>query len=105
MIDLANIRSLSDFQRNTKKHIDRLKKTGKPEVLTINGQAQIVVQSTDAYQELMRDAELARSVQILRERLAEPAARRKGISSRHVLAEIRRRLGLGETGEKISRRV
>ena len=37
MIDLSNIRSLSDFQRNTKAHVRRLKKTGKPEVLTING--------------------------------------------------------------------
>ncbi len=53
MIDLENIRSLSDFQRNAKEHLRRLKGTGKPEVLTVNGQAELVVQSAAAYQELL----------------------------------------------------
>jgi len=44
---------LTDFQRNTKLHLARLKKTGKPEVLTINGQAEVIVQSAKAYQELI----------------------------------------------------
>ena len=38
MLDLANdIRSLSDFKRNTVELLDRLRKTGHPLVLTING--------------------------------------------------------------------
>ena len=53
MIDIANIRSLSEFQRNARSHIKRLKKTGKPEVLTVNGQAELVVQSADSYQHLL----------------------------------------------------
>jgi len=40
MLDIANdIRSLSDFKRNTSELLDRLKKTGNPLVLTINGKA------------------------------------------------------------------
>ena len=44
MIDLANdIRSLSDFKRNTVDLLHRLRKTGHPLVLTINGKAELVV--------------------------------------------------------------
>jgi hypothetical protein len=53
MIDLNNIRSLSDFQRNARAHLNRLKKTGKPEVLTVHGQAAVVVQDAEAYQRLL----------------------------------------------------
>ena len=51
MLDLANdIRSLSDFKRNTVDLLDRLRKTGHPLVLTINGKAELVVQDAEAYQ-------------------------------------------------------
>jgi len=96
MIDLANIRSLSDFQRNTKEHLKRLKDTGNPEVLTVNGQAELVVQSAAAYQKLLDLADLAESVKILRDRIAAADAGDKGVPAEHVLAEIKERLGLGE---------
>ena len=49
-LDLVNIHSLSEFQRNTKEHIRKLKRSGKPAVLTVNGEAELVVQSAEAYQ-------------------------------------------------------
>jgi PHD/YefM family antitoxin component YafN of YafNO toxin-antitoxin module len=94
MIDVNNIRSLSDFQRNTKEHVKRLKKTGKAEVLTINGQAELVVQSAEAYQKLLDAADLADSVRILRTRLEAAGRGEKGIPSARVLGEIRAKLGL-----------
>ena len=42
MIALDDIRSLTDFQRNTKAHLQRLKATGGPEVLTLNGRAALI---------------------------------------------------------------
>jgi|SRR6185437_8194524 len=51
MISLEDIRSLTDFQRNTKAHLKRLKATGRPEVLTINGKAELIVQNAAAYEE------------------------------------------------------
>jgi hypothetical protein len=39
MVHLEDIYSLTEFQRHTKEHIERLKQTGRPEVLTINGSA------------------------------------------------------------------
>ena len=50
MLDLANdIRSLSDFKRNTTDLLDRLRTTGHPLVLTINGKAELVVQDAEAH--------------------------------------------------------
>lgn len=53
MIDLNDIHSLSSFQRNARAHLDRLKRTGKPEVLTVHGQAEVVIQDAQAYQRLL----------------------------------------------------
>lgn len=53
MINLNNIHSLTDFQRNTKEHIERLKDTGKPEILTVNGKSEIVIQDAESYQKVM----------------------------------------------------
>lgn len=96
MIDLANIRSLSDFQRNTKQHLRRLKHSGKPEVLTVNGQAELVVQSAAAYQRLLEQADVADSVKILRRRIEEADAGENGIPAEQVLAKVKRRLTLGK---------
>ena len=96
MIDLKSIRSLSDFQRNTKEHIARLKASGKPEVLTVNGQAELIVQSAESYQKMLDDWDLAESTQIVKEGIAAADAGEKGIPASEVLAEIRKVLGLAE---------
>lgn len=62
MINLHDIHSLSDFQRNTRAYLDRLKKTGRPEVLTVHGQAEVVVQSAEAYQRLLDLAKNAEAI-------------------------------------------
>lgn len=53
MIDLAEVYPLTDFQRRAKEHLRRLKRTGKPQVLTVNGRAVAVVQDAGAYQTLV----------------------------------------------------
>jgi prevent-host-death family protein len=64
MLDLANdIRSLSDFKRNTVELLDRLRKTGHPLVLTINGKAEVVVQDAGAYQALLDRVEAIEGIQ------------------------------------------
>ena len=71
MVNLTQVHSLTEFQRNAKDHIDRLKETDKPEVLTINGQAEVIVQSAKGYQQLLDDAELARSLRVIRKSLED----------------------------------
>ena len=53
MIALQDIRSLTDFQRNTKSHLRRLKSTGRPEVLTVNGKAELIVQDAAAFEDML----------------------------------------------------
>ena len=64
MLDLANdIRSLSDFKRNTVELLDRLRETGGPLVLTVNGKAEVVVQDAAAYQALIDRVETIEGIQ------------------------------------------
>jgi PHD/YefM family antitoxin component YafN of YafNO toxin-antitoxin module len=93
MLKLSNIRSLTDFQRNTKEHLSRLKKSGAPEVLTVNGEAELVVQSAEAYQRLLDDAEELKTLRILRKSLEE-ARRGEGRDAREVLQEIAAKYGV-----------
>ena len=53
MLDAREIHPLTDFLRNHKAHVTRLKKTRAPEVLTINGKAELVVQDAESYQQLL----------------------------------------------------
>ncbi len=48
----TDIHSLSDFERRTGTFVKRMRGSGHPLVLTINGKAAIVVQDAAAYQEL-----------------------------------------------------
>jgi hypothetical protein len=57
MIRAEDIGSLTDFQRNTQGHLKRLKRTGRPELLTVNGRAEIVVQNASAYLQLIESLE------------------------------------------------
>ena len=52
-LDINDIRSVTDFQRNVKTHVKRLRKTKAPMVLTVNGSAAVVVQDAASYQELL----------------------------------------------------
>lgn len=57
MIRPEDIGSLTDFARNTKAHLKKLRRTGRPELLTVNGKAEVVVQSASAYQHLIESLE------------------------------------------------
>jgi PHD/YefM family antitoxin component YafN of YafNO toxin-antitoxin module len=59
-IKLQDIASLTDFHRNSKAHCKRLKSSGRPAVLTVNGKAVLVVQDAAAYQRLLEAVERAK---------------------------------------------
>jgi Antitoxin Phd_YefM, type II toxin-antitoxin system len=54
MIRSEDIWSLTDFSRNTKAHLKRLRRTGRAEMLTVNGKAEVVVQNASAYERLIK---------------------------------------------------
>lgn len=45
--------SLTDFKQNAQEHLERLRSTGRPEVLTVNGRAEAVLMTPEAYDQLV----------------------------------------------------
>jgi PHD/YefM family antitoxin component YafN of YafNO toxin-antitoxin module len=94
MVRFDAIRSLTDFQRNAKEHLKRLKKSGEPEVLTVNGHAELVVQSARSYQQLMDAAEIADSVRTLRGRLNRGTGGRRDVPLKEFDGAMRKKYGI-----------
>ena len=82
MIAVQDIRSLTDFQRNTKAHLKRLKSTGRPAVLTVNGRAELIVQDAAAFEDML---DAIRGVQ----RGLDEMKKGRGEPARKVLDRIR----------------
>ena len=77
MLDIANdIRSLSDFKRNTTEFLERMRGTGHPLVLTINGKAELVVQDAAAYQKLLERVDEMEALEGIKRGLADVEAGR-----------------------------
>ena len=66
MIDLREVRSVTEFQRNIKEYVGRLKENKTPLVLTVNGRAELVVQDAESYQLLLERLERAETVAAIR---------------------------------------
>ena len=89
MIDLnRDINSLSNFKRNTPEFLRRLKESGRPVVLTINGKAELVVQDSASYQRLIELAERAERMEALRASIDDMRAGRV-VPAEIMLAEMR----------------
>ena len=86
-MNLSDIHSLSEFQRNSKDYIRRLKKSGKPAVLTVNGHAEVVIQSLEAYQKLLYGQQLLETIRGISRGLQQ-AERGEGRPLRALLEEL-----------------
>ena len=78
MLQLTDIASLTDFKRRSSEAIKRLKATGQPQVLTVNGRAELVVQDAESYQKMLDRLERAETLAAIR-RGVEQADRGEGI--------------------------
>jgi prevent-host-death family protein len=90
MVHMDDIYSLTDFQRHAKEHIERLKQTGRPEVLTVNGKAEVVVQDAASYQKLLELLDQAEALEGIRKGL-ESMHRGEGRPAAEVLQRIRKK--------------
>jgi len=87
---LEDIYSLTEFQRHAKEHIARLKETGRPEVLTVNGRAEVVVQDAASYQELLDLIERLEALEGIKQGL-ESMHRGEGRPADEVFREMRKK--------------
>ncbi len=84
---------LTDFLRNHKAHVTRLKETRAPKVLTINGKAELVVQDAESYQLLISRLHQMEILAAIQEGMAS-AERGELKPAAQVLAEMQAKFGL-----------
>ena len=93
MIDLAQIHPVTDFVRNYKAYLDRIKETGRPEVLTVNGKAECVLVNADMFQVMSEAYEEARFTKAVNKGIESMNAG-KGKPASDAFKEIRAKLDL-----------
>ncbi len=93
MIDLREVRSVTDFQRSVKEYVGRLKERKSPMVLTVNGRAELVVQDAESYQELLDRLEKAETIAAIR-RGIEDADEGRMIPLDEAVAKLRAKHGV-----------
>jgi prevent-host-death family protein len=92
-VPVTRTHTLSDFQRNAREYLRRLRKSGQPAVLTVRGKAELVVQDAESYQKLLDALDQAESVAGIRRGL-EQAERGEGRPARQVLERIANAKGI-----------
>lgn len=97
--DLEEIHSLSDFQRNAKQHIVRMKKKRRPLVLTINGKAEMVAVDVKSFQEMLEIIDRVEAVEGIRRGL-ESKKRGEGKTLEYFDKEMRRKHKIPESPQK-----
>lgn len=84
---------MTDFLRNHQAHLTRLKKTQAPEVLTVNGKAEVVVQDAASYQLMIERLHHMETLAAIQEGMVS-AERGELKPAAQVLDEMRAKYGL-----------
>ena len=71
MLDTQQTHAMSDFLQNPERHVARLKETRVPEVLTVNGQAEVVLLDTETYEALIERLQSMEAIASLRAHMAQ----------------------------------
>lgn len=61
MVNLQNIHSLTEFKRNANSYIETIRSTKAPIVLTVNGEAAVVVQDAVEFQALLDELKVVQA--------------------------------------------
>lgn len=93
MIDLREVRSVTEFQRNIKEYVGRLKRKKTPLLLTVNGRAELVVQDAETYQEMLDRLEHAKTVAAIRRGIKD-AEEGRIMPLDHAVKKLRKKHGL-----------
>lgn len=94
MIKTTAIKPLTDFLRNSKSHIQALKESREPQLLTVNGEAAVVIQDAASYEEMAGFAEQARQDARLQAALDHFRSGGKGLGAAEVFERLGKRASL-----------
>lgn len=92
MIDLREVRSVTEFQRNIKGYIGRIKEQKTPLVLTVNGRAELVVRDAESYHLLLERLESAETAAAIHHGIQQ-IERGEGIPLAEAVVQLRKKLG------------
>jgi prevent-host-death family protein len=92
MVNVTDIHSLSEFQRNAKDLIGKVKASKSPLVLTINGRPAVVVQDAESYQAMVERIREMEDLAAIRDGLAQADAGDSQPAS-EVFAELKAKHG------------
>ena len=90
MLDPSDVHPLTDFQRNAKTHLSRLRKSKRATALTVNGRTAAILLDPGEYSRLALLAQEAEDMAALRDAFAELKAG-KGKSFARVASDLRSR--------------
>lgn len=93
MIKLSQVHPVTDFVRNYKSYLDRIKQTKSPEVLTINGKPECVIMDPEMYQRMSDAFEEAQFVKAVNEGIVS-MNQGKGKPTAEAFREIRSKVDL-----------
>jgi PHD/YefM family antitoxin component YafN of YafNO toxin-antitoxin module len=93
MIDIRDIHSITDFQRNPRGILENLKESHRPAVLTVNGRPEFVLQEANSYQLLLDKVQEANDLIAIREGLIQ-SLEEKGTDAKEFFEQFRRRHGI-----------
>lgn len=85
--------TLGDFTKDPQPYLERMRKSGEPLVLTVEGEGEVVVQDAASYQRFWAQVERAEMIATLKEGLKDVAAGRTR-PAREVLAELAKKYNL-----------
>ena len=71
MFKSSDIHTITEFSRKPTEHIKRLHESKRPEILTVNGKAALVIQDAETYEKMAVLADYAQSIQNIRQAMAE----------------------------------
>lgn len=71
MFHSSDIFTVTDFSRKPAEHIKRLNESKRPEILTVNGKAAVVIQDAESYEKMAALADYAESILNIRQALSE----------------------------------
>lgn len=71
MFHSSDIYTVTDFSRKPAEHIKRLNESKRPEILTVNGKAAVVIQDAESYEKMATLADYADSILNIRQALTE----------------------------------
>jgi prevent-host-death family protein len=90
---MRDIKPLSTFKRNAAQIIANIKATGNPAIITVNGNAEVVVQDAESYQEMVDMIEYFKNVRKIEMALAE-VGEGKSVPAEGAFASFRKARGI-----------